>query len=224
MSGKPGEPGDPMSAVDEPRAGVVAPELAAEFPGLSLRFCVVERGSGRSTPEIKARLAELANRFSGAQAVNLRHQPIPWAYRVFFRHIGLDPDVSRTPPEQLALERMRSGGFASRNLLDDALTIAVAESNVAIRALDADRVEGAPVLRPAATGEALEGRPGELEPGTLVLADERRPLALLFGAIASGHGVGPKTKRTLLYAIGVKGVPSIAVEEGLWLASETMRS
>ena len=107
-------------------------------------LCVVERGSGRSTPEIKARLAELANRFSGAQAVNLRHQPIPWAYRVFFRHIGLDPDVSRTPVEQLALERMRSGGFASRNLLDDALTIAVAESGVAIRALDADRVEGGP--------------------------------------------------------------------------------
>ena len=44
----------------------------------------------------------------------MRHQPIPWAYRVFYRHIGLDPDVQRTPVEELALERMKQGGFKSQ--------------------------------------------------------------------------------------------------------------
>ena len=165
----------------------------------------------------------LSDRFSGPQAVNLRHQPIAWAYRVFFRHIGLDPDEQPTPVEELALERMRSGGFKSRNLLDDALTIAIIESHVALRAFDADRVTGRPGIRQSQPGEELEGRPGELPEGTLVIADDARPLGLLFGATADGRGVDPKTKRTLLAAVRVKGVPDIAVEEALWLAAGVMR-
>jgi DNA/RNA-binding domain of Phe-tRNA-synthetase-like protein len=202
-----------------PEAGWVAPELADELPGLALRYTVVERGSGRSPREVKQRLRELANRFSGPQAINLRHQPIPWAYRVFYRHIGLDPDEQPTPVEALALERMKHGGFPSRNLLDDALTIATVESGVALRAFDAEQVEGRPGIRPSASGEGLEGRPGELPSGTLVIADEARPLALLFGPVATGRGVVPRTKRTLLCAVQVKGVPEIAVEEAIWLAS-----
>jgi DNA/RNA-binding domain of Phe-tRNA-synthetase-like protein len=203
--------------------GTLAPELGREFPGLALRYTVVERGSGRSPKAVKNRLRELAGRFSGGQVVNLRHQAIPWAYRVFYRHIGLDPDEQRTPVEALALERMRAGGFPSRNLLDDALTIAVADSGVAVRAFDADRVEGRLGIRPSLAGEGLEGRPGELPPGTLVIADEARPIALLFGAAGAGRGVGPKTKRTLLCAIQVKGVPDMAAEEAIWLAVGVMQ-
>ncbi len=210
-----------MSEEAEPAvvAGSVAPELREEFPGLGLAQLTVERGSGRSTREVKERLKVLSDRFSGGHAINMRHQPIPWAYRVFYRHIGLDPDVQRTPVEELALDRMKQGGFKSRSLLDDALTIAIIESGVAVRAFDADRVTGALAIRPSVTGEELEGRPGELPAGTLVVADEQRPLSLLFGALAAGRGVGPKTKRTLLIAIQVGGVPAIAVEEALWLAA-----
>jgi hypothetical protein len=57
-----------------------------------------------------------------------------------------------------------------------------------------------------------------------VVADEQRPLSLLFGAMATGRGVGPKTARTLLVAIQVGGVPAIAVEEALWLAAGVLRS
>jgi DNA/RNA-binding domain of Phe-tRNA-synthetase-like protein len=213
-----------MEGVTEPKSGWLAPELREEFPGLALRFMLVERGSGRSPREVKARLKELAGRFSGAQAINMRHQPIPWAYRVFYRHIGLDPDEQHTPVEELVLERMRKGGFPSKSLLDDALTLAIADSGVALRAFDADRVEGAPGIRASTAGERLEGRPGELPAGTLVIADEVRPLALLFGALAAGRGVRPKTGRTLLCAIQVKGVPDIAAEEALWLAAGVMQS
>lgn len=206
----------------EPRAGWIAAELREEFPGLALRYMGVERGSGRSPRAVRERLRELAGRFGGPQAINLRHQAIPWAYRVFFRHIGLDPDEQRTPVEEVALRRMEKGGFPSQNLLDDALTIAIAESGVALRAFDADRIEGAPGLRVSAEGEELEGRPGALPAGTLVVADEARPVALLFGATAQGRGVTPQTRRTLLCSIQVKGVPDIAVEEALWLAAGVM--
>ncbi len=206
-----------------PEAGYLAPELREEFAGLALRYLIVERGSGRSPREVKDRLREMSNRFAGGQAINLRHQPIPWAYRVFYRHIGLDPDEQLTPVEALALERMKDGGFKSRNLLDDALTIAIMESRVALRAFDAEKVTGRLGIRPSAVGEGLEGRPGELPPGTLVIADEARPIALLFGATGDGRGVHPKTRRTILCAVAVAGVPDIAVEEAIWLAADVLQ-
>jgi DNA/RNA-binding domain of Phe-tRNA-synthetase-like protein len=207
-----------------PEAGWVSPALREEFPGLALRYLVIDRGSGRSSRVVKTRLGQLSNRFSGPQVINLRHQAIPWAYRVFYRHIGLDPDEQPTPVEAVALERMKRGGFASQSLLDDALTIGIIESGVALRAFDADRASGRLGIRQTEAGEALEGRPGELPPGTLVIADEAQPLALLFGATAKGRGVNPRTRRTILAAVQVKGVPDIAVEEAIWLAADVLRS
>jgi phenylalanyl-tRNA synthetase beta subunit len=96
------------------------------------------------------------------------------------------------------------------------------ESGVPVSAFDSDRVEGPLAIRPTGTGEALEGRPGELPVGTLVIADGQRPISLLFGAVASGRGVSPATRRTILLVVGVSGVPEIAVEEAIWIASEVV--
>jgi DNA/RNA-binding domain of Phe-tRNA-synthetase-like protein len=211
--------GDPV-----PEAGWVSSDLRDELPGLALRYVLIDRGSGRTPRSVKERLARLSDRFSGPQAINLRHQPIPWAYRVFYRHIGLDPDEQPTPVEAVALERIKRGGFVSQSLLDDALTIGIIESGVALRAFDADRVHGRLGIRPTEPEEALEGRPGELPAGTLVIADESGPLGLLFGAVAAGRGVNPRTKRTVLCAVQVHGVPDIAVEEAIWLAADVLRS
>src|SRR6185436_7942993 len=124
---------------------------------LYIRWLEVDRGSGRSPRGLKQRLAVLSDRFAGPQAVTFRTKPIPWAYRVFYRHIGLDPDEQPTPPEQAVLDRMLKGGFVSRNLLDDALTIAMIESGVPVLAFDADRVDGGLAIRPCLAGETLEG-------------------------------------------------------------------
>jgi DNA/RNA-binding domain of Phe-tRNA-synthetase-like protein len=205
-----------------PEPGWVAPALSEEFPGLGILCTTVARGSGRSPPALKQRLRELSDRFYGSHAVMLRQRPIPWAYRVFFRHIGLDPDTTRTPIEEVALERMRSGSFRSRNRLDDALVIAVVESGVAVRAFDADRITGRLGLRLSAPGERFGGRQSPLPRDTIVIADEERPIAILFGPTAAGRGVQPSSERTALVAIRVKGVPDIALEEALWLAASAM--
>jgi DNA/RNA-binding domain of Phe-tRNA-synthetase-like protein len=213
-----------MSTEAVPEAGWVAPELTEEFPGLGLRYLLLEHGSGRSPRHVREELRRISDRFSGARAINLRHQTIPWAYRVFYRHIGLDPDEQPTPVEEVALKRMKAGGFKSQSLLDDALTIATIESHVAMRAFDADRTEGRIGIRASAPDEGLEGRPGALPEGTLVIADEVRPIGLLFGATGSGRGVHPKTQRMLICAIQVSGVPDISVEEAIWLAATVIRS
>lgn len=201
-----------------PERGWVAATVSEEFPGLGVLWTTVEARSGRSPRQVKERLRQLSDRFHGGHAIQMRQRPIPWAYRVFFRQIGLDPDQTRTPIEELALERMKHGAFRSRSQLDDALTIAIVETGVALRAFDAERVEGRLGIRTSAPGERLEGRPGELPSRTLVIADELRPLALLFGATAQGRGVHPQTTRMMLIAVAVRGVPEIAVEEALWLA------
>ncbi len=43
---------------------------------------------------------------------------MPWAYRVFWRQVGIDPDTVRTPVERIAVERLKQGGLPSRNLLE----------------------------------------------------------------------------------------------------------
>ena len=207
-----------------PEPGWIEPALAEEFPGLSLLSTVIETTGGRSPEALRERLRTLSDRIGGPQAIQLRQQPIPWAYRVFFRHIGLDPDTTRTPIEQLIFERIHDGAFKSRNRVDDSLTIAMVEVGVALRAFDAERVEGRVGLRLSAQGEAFEGRVSPLPDGTIVVADEKRPLGILFDRTAEGCGVGRRTSRVMLAAIGVRGVPEIAMEEALWVAGSALRA
>ena len=204
----------------------IAPEVAEEFAELRLRELTLDARSGSSPLELRERLRVLSDRFRGAQAVVMRQQPVPWAYRVFFRHIGLDPDVDRTPVEALALERLKRGGFKSRSQLDDALTIAVIETGVPVWALDADHVEGEVGIRPAQRGERFgEGEyASDIPAGRLLLADDAGPVGVLFGALVPGRGVTPATSRMTLLSVQVAGVPDIHVEEALWTVSEILNT
>jgi DNA/RNA-binding domain of Phe-tRNA-synthetase-like protein len=197
--------------------GWVAPHVEEELPGLGIAWVTVDGGAGRSPEAVRARLRDLSDRFYGAHAVHMRERPIPWAYRVFFRQIGIDPDETRTPVEQLALDRLHDGAFVSRGMPVDALTIAIAETGVALRAFDADRLEGGLCIRDSAPGESLPESAGELPQGTLVVADDRAPLESLFGE-PQPEWVGSATQRLAIAAIAVKNVPDVAVDEALWIA------
>jgi DNA/RNA-binding domain of Phe-tRNA-synthetase-like protein len=165
----------------------------------------------------------MSNRYTGGKAVQLRQEPVPWAYRVFFRQVGLDPDEQRTPAEQAALDRMKLGGFKSSNLLDDAMLIATVETGVPLIALDADKLATTPGLRLSKEGEKL-GATRPLSDNQIVIADADKPLAILFGEIGEHAGVTPKTERIILNAISVSGVPRVSIEEALWTAAELMNS
>ncbi|MFN8164310.1 MAG: hypothetical protein U0R26_10895 [Solirubrobacterales bacterium] len=207
-----------------PEQGWVAPRIAAEFPGLGIAWVEVDARPGKSPDPVRRRLRDLSDRFYGAQAIRMRERPIPWAYRVFFRQIGLDPDRTRTPVEQLALDRLHDGAFRSRGLPRDALAIAIVETGVALRAFDADRIDGRLCIRDSAPGESLAGRPGELAQGTLTIADDSSALAVLFGATAVGYGVERGSRRIAIVAVQVSGVPRISVEEALWMAAATVET
>ncbi len=120
----------------------------------------------------------------------MRQDPVPWAYRVFFRQVGIDPDSQRTPARGSPSSGCARGGFHSRNNVDDCLTIAVAETGVPVIALDRDKVGTAIGLRLARTDERL-GPTRPLSARQIVVADEDRALAVLFGDIAEDAGVTP---------------------------------
>ena len=200
--------------------GSVEANLASEFPGLALHWIAIEAGSGKTPPEVRQRLKEMSNRITGPKAVQMRQEAVPWAYRVFFRQVGIDPDERRTPAEQIVLDRLQHGGFRPRNLLDDAITISTFETGVPLVAFDADEV-GTPLhLRLASPGELMgeAGRP--LSSGQIVIADEERALAVLFADMDPQRGVTPETRRMLVAAVQVEGVPDISIEEALWTVEE----
>jgi DNA/RNA-binding domain of Phe-tRNA-synthetase-like protein len=201
--------------------GWVEAELAAEFPELRLLHARLDVRPTRSPPEVRQRLRMLADRYTGGKVVHMRQDAVPWAYRVFSRQVGIDPDQDRTPVEAVALRRLKQGGLHSENIVDDALTIAIAETGVPVIALDADRVEGELGLRLARPGEALD-ETRRLSDRQLVMADAERPVAVVLRDVSRDAGVTPDTKRMVLCALGVKGVPRICLEEALWSAAETL--
>lgn len=197
--------------------GFVEPAVQLEFPGLKLWWMTVD-ARPRPTPRaLKQRLRMLSNRYHGASVVAMRTQPIPHAYRAFFRQIGLDPDASRIPSEEAAVARLLQGGFRSQDLISDALLIGLVETGVPVWAVDAEHMDTEGLgIRTTSAGERFGSVEHGLPAGRLVVTDAQRVYALLFGAIAPGHEVGHRTRRVALYSVAVDGVPAIHVEEALW--------
>lgn len=222
---------DGPAADAAPTPGWCAREVEQELPGLRLLSTPIEvtrKGSltGDSPRDVAERLRELSNRFRGATAVGVRREPIASAYRVFFRQIGLDPEVVRTPIEGAVLQRMIKGGFLSRGLLADVLLIALIDTGVPLWALDAERVDGPLGIRAAAEAERL-GRAGDspaLPAGRLVVADASAPLAILFGELASDAAPSGRSRRLELFAVQVAGVPELYVEEALWIGASSLQA
>lgn len=194
------------------RRGWVAPHVAGELPGLGIAWVEADVPKGKSPEGVREQLRYLADRIHGADALQMRERPVPWAYRVLFRQIGIDPDVVRTPAEALALLRLHDGGFKSRGRLADALTIGIADTGVALRAFDTAALTGELGIREAAPGESFP-------PGSLVVADERAPLAALFG----GEEDVPDTARAAIVAVHPGGVPEMTVAEALHAAASSLR-
>lgn len=206
-----------------PSRGWCSHDVEEELPGLAVVSAEIPVGrsgslTGTSPRDVKERLRELSNRYRGAAAVNVRRDAIPVAYRVFFRQIGLDPEVVRTPIEAAVLDRMLHGGFLSGGLLEDVLLIALLDTAVPVWALDAASVEGPLGIRASVEGESL-GRAAEAQPlpaGRLVVADAGGAVATLFGDVAAAHAPAGNAERLLVFALLVPGVPELYAEEALW--------
>ena len=192
-------------------------ELAAEFPGLRADWLSCQCSDPRCDPGVGERLALLASRFNGRQALELRQQQVPAAYRSFFRQVGLDPEQQPTPIEQAVLGRLLSGGNLPQDRISDGLLLALLETSVPVVAFEAGAVAPPITIRGAEHGELVTD--AELEPGALILADGQRPLCQLFSAPEPPLAAASESDRLLLVAIAVPGVSEIASDEALTIAA-----
>jgi DNA/RNA-binding domain of Phe-tRNA-synthetase-like protein len=209
----------------EVREGWVDAELAAELPGLSVMWTSVAARPGRTPRPVRERMRTLADRITGDKVVQARQDEVPWAYRVLWRRLGVDPDVDRTPVERLMLERLRGGGLRSQGMPGDAAVMATLETGVPVCIFDAERVEGEVGLRPAAAGELLGGgEGGPLRAGEIVYADTRQPIARLDGEVATRCAPTAGTDEMTVVALAAPSVAQMVLDEALWTASELLRA
>jgi DNA/RNA-binding domain of Phe-tRNA-synthetase-like protein len=214
-----------MNAAREPeaRAGQVQPRLRSEFPGLQLRWMALQTRAGPSPPALRERLRTLSDRGRGGRVVAMRTQPIAHAYRSFYRQTGMDPDVTRIASEEVAVQRLLHGGFRSRGRIADALLVALIETGVPVWALRGEVTDGPSLaIRTSRSGEAVGDSASALSEGRLVLADARRVHSVLFGEPVRGDMASGRTREVVLVCVGVDGVPTIFLEEALWLCSEIL--
>ncbi len=219
-----GRDDSPRPVAWPPTPGYLAPEVRAEFPGLRLESVTVAARRRPSPPEVIRRLRHLSDRYRGAGVVAMRTRPVPHAFRSFFRQIGLDPDIRRTPSEEAAVARLLHGTFDSIDLIRDACLVALIETDIPVWALDAAAVDDIGLGIRTATEDDVCARRGGIAPtpGSLVVADGQSVHAVLFEDPVPGHGVGSQTRWVTLFAIAVDGVPAIHSEEALWCATEVL--
>ena len=194
----------------------VANDLRADFPELALWTASLAARPGRSPDAVTRRLEAAGERLTGADAIGSRGESTPWAYRVFARRLGVDPDEAQRPEEAAALQRDHAGPTGT--VPGDAQLVAVSETGVPVLAFDAEEIDGELWLRRAARGESVGTQ--QVEPGRPVLADRTRVLAVPFGPSDPSAGVKKSTKRMTLVALQVKGVPDLGVEEAMWTVVE----
>jgi TetR/AcrR family transcriptional regulator len=203
----------PASTGEPPRQALrrapVLGTLRSELPELAVWTVeVAAKPSAKSPTVVRRRLKQLAS------ATGTARESSPWAYRVLLRQLGLDPADAQSATERLALRPDDHDQIATAGLPEDALVVATIETGVPLLAFDAAKLHGELALRRARPGEVLEGG--------VVIADERAPVAALFGETVAAVTPTAKTERIALAAVQAKGVPDLSVQEALWTAIEIM--
>ena len=214
---------EPVKRPVELKRSAVEGSLREEFPELALWIAEVQARTGESPPAVRRRLDDTAHRLTAAAAIGDRGESTPWAYRVFARRLGIDPEEPQRAVEAAALKKGAGERSQSAGLLEDALLIAVAQTGVPVLAFDAAELDGELWLRRARAGERLAGDSRGIPAGRPVLSDTVRAVAAPFGPVDAAAPVTAATERIALAALEVKGVPEMSIEEALWTVVEILR-
>src|SRR5439155_864580 len=139
------------------------------------------RGGYQQDLTRRCRFAQATPRLDVPGAAGPRRQPLQHLRDRGLSYHGLRPRrrrIGRHPA--FGVERMRAGGFPSRNVLDDAMLIATVETSVPVMAFDEDALTGPLGLRLAGADERLGGDGRPLSSRQVVVADAERAVAVLF--------------------------------------------
>ena len=187
-------------------------DLKAQFPGLQaltshVQGVMVER----QNPELESFKMKLIEKVRERYDLeSLRDQPTFRAYRDFFWRIGIDPTKNRPAAEAL-IRRIVGGKPLPRiNTLVDAYNLASIQTEVALAAFDADRLNGSLLMRYARRDEEFLGigmrKSINLKGGEIVVSDGEKLVAIYPYRDAENTKVTTATRNCLLLVCGVPGI------------------
>jgi len=154
----------------------------------------------------------------------LTRSPIVQAYRRFYWRIGIDPTKTRPSGEALARRIIRRGALPRISPIVDAGNIVSAETLVPIGIYDIDHADPPFRIRLSRGGEVFHpigGRERVLGAGVPILVDSAGRVMHIYPYRDSVETmVRPSTRRVMVVAAGVPGVPEELVREA---ASRVLR-
>jgi len=191
----------------------IEPTLAQEFPEIyiSTREVDVKVRQSRNLEELVKELRSSIN----YTLENLKENRVVKSLRDFFWKIGVDPTRVRPTSEALVRRILGGSSFPLINNVVDAGNLASAETLIPIGLYDLDKIVGEPVLRFARQGEEFidfTGRIIKLEPRSIVLSDDVGIIHVFPYRDSLRTMIGWSTKRVLIVAYGVEGIPKELVE------------
>ena len=140
----------------------------------------------------------------------LKEDPIIRAYRDFYWRIGIDPTKQRPSSEALIRRILRDKGIPIINNVVDAGNIASIKTAIPIGLYDKDAITGNLIFRFAEENEVFDPIGGEkeiLKANQIILADNRGIIHVFPHRDSKRTMIKESTKRVLVVACGVPGVP-----------------
>lgn len=140
----------------------------------------------------------------------LKDVPVFRAYRDFFWRVGIDPTKVRPAAEALIRRVLAGKRLPVINTFVDAYNLASIDSEIALAAFDAERIEGSLIMRPATEGEEFFGiamhKPLVLKGNEIVITDDSRLVAVYPYRDADSTKIGLDTTEALIMSCGVPNI------------------
>ena len=155
---------------------------------------------------------------------SVKDHPTFRAYRDFFWSIKIDPTKIRPAAEALIRRILAGKTLPSINTLVDAYNLASIKSRIALATFDADKLEGALLMRFAEEGEQFYGigmeKPLILKGGEIVVSDDQKLIAIYPYRDADNTKVTEETENIMMLVCGVPGIPKENLENASRVALE----
>lgn len=198
-------------------------EVKANFPALYYGERLVDAAEQHGDL-IDQRRHQLLENWSGRPAQDLDQSATIRAYRLFHEALGLNPEKTRPSVEDLIIRCVRKGYLPAINNVVDACNITAATFLLAMAVFDLDKFIGTPVVRYSDEGERFQAigrtQPEALRGRQVVLCDERNAISIFARKDSELYKIQPTTKKVLLVACRVEGIPDHLVTEALAFAGE----